>query len=118
MKKPLTKDITSFDKKMKLRLDKDTILSIAKAVCVAVIIFIIVSRRNYIAGLFCGVVMALAMILYQLGRVDGIPLKRFIGASIARINPHNYKKQYEYTDGERLSIPYTTGGSDEKKKKR
>ena len=118
MKKTLTKSITSFDEKMKLRLDKYTILSMVEAVCVGVPIILIVSKFNFIAGIFCGVVIGVAIMLWRLGKVDGIPLKKFIGASIKRINPRNYRKQYEYTDGERLIIPYTIGGSNEKKKKR
>lgn len=102
MKKTLKKDITRYDKKMQLRVDGATLKAAGISLAVAVPIFLLL---NFTAGMIPAIFTAFtafcALMLLQIGKVDGTPLAQYI-RKILRLAffPKERKKHYSQDSGE------------------
>lgn len=107
MKKTLKKDITRYDKKMQLQLNKATLKALGIALAVAVPIFLLLNfTAGMIPAIFLSFTVLCALMLLQIGKVDGTPLAQYIG-KILRLAffPKERKKHYAQDSGEyRISV--------------
>ena len=83
MKKTLTKDITRYDDKMKLRLDAKTFKAIGISLAIAAPIFALL---YFTAGAIPAVMVSLlvfgALVMLQVGTVQGIPATKYVSMII------------------------------------
>lgn len=120
MKKTLTENISRYDDKMRLRLDKKTALAFLFAALPAALvgwllnfIFSIMMWMPIIVTLF------LALVMLQIGVKDGMPLYKFF-IEIMRQSQRT-KIKYVYTSEDRVSIRSSTaeeGGNPHGKKQK
>ena len=102
MKKTLKKDITRYDKKMQLRVDGATLKAAGISLAVAVPIFLLLNfTAGMIPAIFLSFTVLCALMLLQVGKVDGTPLAQYIG-KILRLAffSKERKKHYSQDSGE------------------
>ena len=102
MKKTLKKDITRYDKKMQLRVDGATLKAAGISLAVAVPIFLLLNfTAGMIPAIFLSFTVLCALMLLQIGKVDGTPLAQYI-RKILRFAffPKERKKHYSQDSGE------------------
>lgn len=102
MKKTLKKDITKYDNKMRVRVDKDTIKAVGISLTITIPIFILLL---FIAGMIIGIFISFSLtcvlILLQIGKVDGTPLLKYIIKILHfAFFPKSRKKCYSHDSGE------------------
>lgn len=102
MKKALKKDITRYDEKMKLRVDLATLKAVGISVAVAAPIFLLLYfTAGMIPAVFVSFIAALALVILQIGKIDGISLAQYIGKMIRFVFfPKERKKHYSHDSGE------------------
>ena len=102
MKKALKKDITRYDEKMKLRVDLATLKAVGISVAVAAPIFLLLYfTAGMIPAVFVSFIVALALVILQIGKIDGISLAQYIGKMIRFVFfPKERKKHYSHDSGE------------------
>ena len=102
MKKALKKDITRYDEKMKLRVDLATLKAVGISVTVAAPIFLLLYfTAGMIPAVFVSFIAALALVILQIGKIDGISLAQYIGKMIRFVFfPKERKKHYSHDSGE------------------
>lgn len=111
MKKVLTKDITRYDSKMKLRMDKRTFKAAAIGLMLAVPIYFLIDillGESIIAAIFAIATVAFAL-LVQVGTVDGIVLSEYIShiCKFLFVNSSR-RKHYDNGSGEPYRIKVLT----------
>ena len=107
MKKTLKKDITRYDKKMQLRVDGATLKAAGISFAVAVPIFLLLNfTAGMIPAIFLSFTVLCALMLLQVGKVDGISLAQYIGKLLRfAFFPKERKKHYSHDSGEyRISV--------------
>lgn len=82
MKKTLTEDISRYDEKMRLRMDKKTVRSLALALVPACVIGAILWQISILVALPVAVPLFLAVLLFQIGMIDGMPLTEYAAAML------------------------------------
>ena len=102
MKKALKKYITRYDEKMKLRVDLATLKAVGISVAVAAPIFLLLYfTAGMIPAVFVSFIVALALVILQIGKIDGISLAQYIGKMIRFVFfPKERKKHYSHDVGE------------------
>ena len=102
MKKALKKDITRYDEKMKLRVDLATLKAVGISVAVDAPIFLLLYfTAGMIPAVFVSFIAALALVILQIGKIDGISLAQYIGKMIRFVFfPKERKKHYSHDGGE------------------
>lgn len=102
MKKTLKKDITRYDKKMQVRVDKDTIKAAAISLAIAIPIFILLwILAGMIIAIFISFSLACISILLQVGKIDGTSLLKYINKVFHFVFfPKNRQKCYSQDSGE------------------
>ena len=102
MKKALKKDITRYDEKMKLRVDLATLKAVGISVAVAAPIFLLLYfTAGMIPAVFVSFIAALALVILQIGKIDGISLAQYIVKMIRFVFfPKERKKHYSHDSGE------------------
>mgnify|MGYP003463313637 CR=1 FL=1 len=102
MKKTLKKDITRYDKKMQLRVDSSTIKATGISLAIAAPIFILINlAAGMIPALFLSFTVLCILMLFQIGKIDGISLSQYIGKILRfAFCPKERKKHYSHESGE------------------
>ena len=102
MKKTLKKDITRYDKKMQLRVDSSTIKATGISLAIAAPIFILINlAAGMIPALFLSFTVLCILMLFQIGKIDGISLSQYIGKILRfAFCPKERKKPYSHESGE------------------
>lgn len=107
MKKTLKKDITKYDKKMQLRVDMATMKAVGISLAVATPIFLLLNfTAGMILAIFVSFTVACILMIFQVGKVDGISLAQYtIKVLRFAFLPKERKKPYAQDSGEyRISI--------------
>ena len=105
MKKTLTKDITRYDEKMKLRFDAKTFKAVGVALLFATpIFFLLYFTAGAIPAVMVSVILLCFIVLLRVGTVQGITLSHYIGSIIKlafiprlRRKPYSREKSTVYT---------------------
>ena len=102
MKKALKKDITRYDEKMKLRVDLATLKAVGISVGIAAPIFLLLYfTAGMIPAVFVSFIVALVLIIFQVGKIDGISLGEYVLKTIRFVLfPKERKKHYSHDSGE------------------
>lgn len=102
MKKTLKKDITRYDKKMQLQLNKATLKALGIALAVAVPIFLLLNfTAGTIPAIFVAFTVACLLAVLQIGKVDGISLAQYASKALRfAFSPKGRKKHYSQDSGE------------------
>lgn len=102
MKKTLKKDITKYDKKMQLRVDKATLKAAGISLAVAVPIFLLLYFTvGMIPAMFISFTTLCILMVLQVGKVDGISLAQYIRKLLRfAFFPKERKKCYSHDSGE------------------
>ena len=102
MKKTLKKDITRYDKKMQLRVDKATLKAAGISLAVAVPIFLLLNfTAGMIPAIFTSFITLCLLMVLQVGKIDGISLAQYIGKILRfAFFPKERKKHYSQDSGE------------------
>lgn len=111
MKKALTKNITRYDDKMRIKSDRPTILAALRSAALAVAAYFIVGMfASILVQMPIAVIVFLASFIFQIGTVGGMRLTEYVGEMLRLSgDPRARRKPYEFTDTNRLNI--TKGGA-------
>lgn len=83
MKKQLTKDITRYDEKMKLKFDAKTFKAVGIGVLFAApVFFLLYLTAGAISAVMLSVLVLCALVLLQVGTVQGMTMSRYLGSII------------------------------------
>lgn len=102
MKKTLKKDITRYDEKMQLRVDKATLKAAGISLAVAVPIFLLLNFTvGMIPAIFTSFIALCLLMVLQVGKIDGISLAQYL-LKLLRFAffPNERKKCYSHESGE------------------
>ena len=102
MKKTLKKDITRYDKKMQLRVDKATLKAAGISLAVAVPIFLLLNfTAGMIPAIFTSFITLCLLMVLQVGKIDGISLAQYIRKLLRfAFFPKERQKCYSHDSGE------------------
>ncbi len=83
MKKQLTKDITRYDDKMKLKFDAKTFKAVGIGLLFAVPTFLILYfTAGAIPAVMVSILVLCALVLLQVGTIQGMTMSRYLGSII------------------------------------
>lgn len=97
MKKTLTQNISRYDDKMRLRMDKKTAIAATISLSCALTIGIPLCMLSILIGMPAAVIVFIAAMLLQIGMIDGVPLLKMLRAMLNG----NVKKEYLHNGTER-----------------
>ena len=106
MKKTLTEDISRYDEKMRLRMDKKTVRAIAVSLLPSLFTGGILWRISPLVALPAAVPLFLVLLLLQIGTVDGMPLTGYIAAILRLSGRKRLPYLYAGRGEEILPAPY------------
>lgn len=120
MKKTLTKNITRYDDKMRIKTDRPTILAALRSFALAAAVYILFGFFvSILIKMPIAVIVFFAAFIFQVGTVGGMRLSEYVGEMLRLTgDPRARRKPYEYTDGERLCIEKGDVSGEEQGQKR
>lgn len=116
MKKTLTENISRYDDKMRLRLNKKTVLAVIVSLIPAALIGWLFCMISIMLGVPIALALFLSLMLLQLGIVDGMPLSTYAKEALRQFGRR--KLYYLCTDTNRVSFQQLEEGSEIHAKKK
>lgn len=101
MKKTLTKDITRYDDRMKLKFDLKTFRAIGIGLGLAIPTFLITNRLvGSIQALLTSLMVLCGVVLILVGTIQGMTVWGYLTSILKQaFNPRRYQKPYSHEDG-------------------